>query len=55
MLDDIAKYDLPISDDIRILSCAYNFYKNLSSNDTIYFISNDLAFSHIASLLLPIG
>ena len=55
MLDDIAEYDLPISDDTRILSCAYNFYKNLSSNDTIYFISNDLAFSHIASLLLPIG
>lgn len=55
MIADLAAYDLPDSDDMRILACAHRWRKEISPNDEMYFITNDLALKQIAASILPFG
>lgn len=55
MIEDLAAYDLPDSDDMRILASAHHWRKEISPNDEMHFITNDLALKQIAISILPFG
>ena len=50
MGESMQKYDFELTDDIRILSCAY-FYKVNNPDIKCYFVTNDLSLKHIAIIL----
>ena len=55
MIADLIAYDLPDSDDMRLLASAHRWRKEINPNDEMYFITNDLALKQIAISILPFG
>ena len=51
-MDFINEHQLPLNEDSKILSCAYEFSKLLKEGDTITFITNDLCCKHLARACL---
>ena len=48
-LEEISSYDLPISNDTKILACA-NHFKQEHPEDTVIFVTNDLCCKHLAKI-----
>lgn len=51
--DYIASKDIEISNDTKILACAYDFQKVQHPNDVVFFVTNDLCLKHLAGLFFP--
>ena len=51
--DYIDSRDIAVTNDIKILACAYDFQKVQHPEDIVYFVTNDLCLKHFAKLFFP--